>query len=99
MEEMCQCKKTSRPENMTKSIDTRLNKIEGQVKGIKGMLERDAYCDDILTQISSVQSALGSVAKLILEHHIHNCVKEKIEQGDEEIIDELMVTFSKMLKL
>lgn len=97
--ENCNCKTTTRPETVTKSIDTRLNKIEGQVKGIKGMIEREAYCDDILIQISSVQSALGSVAKLILEHHIHNCVKDKIIAGDEEIIDELMGTFSKMLKL
>ena len=97
--ENCECKTTTRSEVVTKSINTRMNKIEGQVKGIKTMIEKDTYCDDILTQISAIQSALGGVAKLILENHIHTCVKTKIQAGDDEIISELMTTVSKMMKM
>lgn len=75
----------------------RLNRIEGQVRGIKGMIEKDIYCDDVLQQISAVQSAINSVSKLVLENHIRTCVVDKIENGDREIVKELLGTIGKML--
>lgn len=86
-----------RDEKLKDSLLKRLNRIEGQVRGIKGMVEKDIYCDDILQQISAVQSAIDSVSKLVLENHIRTCVVEKIEKGDKEIVDELLKTVGKML--
>ena len=86
-----------RDEKLKDNLLKRLNRIEGQVRGIKGMVEKDIYCDDILQQISAVQSAINSVSKLVLENHIRTCVVEKIENGDKEIIRELLGTIGKML--
>lgn len=88
---------TSREQKLKSNLISRLNRIEGQVRGIKSMLERDAYCDDILNQISAVQAALDSASKLILENHIRGCLVEKILNGDNEIIDELLITIGKIL--
>lgn len=85
-------------EKVKKNLITRLNRIEGQIRGIKGLIERDTYCDDVITQISATQSALNGVAKLLLEGHIKNCVVEKIQSGDNEIVDEVLVTIEKLLK-
>ena len=87
----------NRSEKLTKDLNTRLNKIEGQVKGIKGMIEKGTYCDDVLTQIASVQSALSSVSKLLLESHMKTCISERIKNGDEEAIDEFMKTVRRLL--
>ncbi|MGB4517212.1 MAG: metal-sensitive transcriptional regulator, partial [Dethiobacteria bacterium] len=76
----------------------RLNRIEGQVRGIKRMIEEDAYCDDVLNQISSVQSAIYGVAKLLLEKHMKSCVKEQLLEGDDQVIDELLKTIFKMIR-
>lgn len=86
-----------RDQKLKESLLKRLNRIEGQVRGIKGMVEKDIYCDDVLQQISAVQSAINSVSKLVLENHIRTCVVEKIENGDKEIINELLGTIGKML--
>ena len=86
-----------RDDKLKDGLLKRLNRIEGQVRGIKGMVEKDIYCDDILQQISAVQSAIDSVSKLVLENHIRTCVVEKIEKGDKEIVDELLKTVGKML--
>ncbi|MCK9223366.1 MAG: metal-sensitive transcriptional regulator [Limnochordia bacterium] len=75
----------------------RLNRIEGQIRGIKRMIEKGVYCDDVLVQIASAQSALRSVARLLLEQHMKSCVIEQLQQGDEQVIDELLRTVFKLL--
>jgi len=77
---------------------SRLNRIEGQVRGVKGMIERDVYCDDILHQIASIQSALNGVGKQLLEDHLKSCVVERIEEGDRDVLDELLTTVAKLMK-
>ncbi|MDD4699543.1 MAG: metal-sensitive transcriptional regulator, partial [Oscillospiraceae bacterium] len=77
---------------------TRLNRVEGQVRGIKGMIEKDVYCDDVLNQISAAQAALDSISKLVLENHIRGCLVKKIQDGDDNIVNELIVTVSKLLR-
>jgi DNA-binding FrmR family transcriptional regulator len=88
---------TERSDKQKNDLITRLNRIEGQVRGIKGMIEKDTYCDDILHQISAVQSALKSVSRLILQGHLNSCVVERIQSGDQEIVDELLKTINKMI--
>ncbi|MEC0371303.1 metal-sensitive transcriptional regulator [Paenibacillus chibensis] len=73
---------------------SRLNRIEGQIRGIKGLIEKDTYCD----QIASVQSALNGVGKLLLEHHMKSCVIDRIQDGDIEVLDELLTTMNKLMK-
>ena len=76
----------------------RLSRIEGQVRGVRGMVEREAYCTDILTQISAVQSALSAVSRELLASHIRTCVVEDIRKGDTEVVDDLVATIQKMMK-
>ena len=90
-------KRTARDEYLAKNLTSRLNRIEGQVRGIKGMIERDSYCDDVLNQITAVRSALSAVALLVLENHVKSCLVEKIQDGELEIVDELLITIDKML--
>ncbi|AIM14982.1 MULTISPECIES: metal-sensitive transcriptional regulator [Neobacillus] len=80
------------------NLITRLNRIEGQIRGIKGLIEKDTYCDDVIHQIASTQSALNSVAKILLEGHLKSCVVERIQEGDLEVIDEVLVTIQKLIK-
>ena len=88
---------TIRDEKLKSNLITRLNRVEGQIRGIRGMVERDVYCNDVLHQISAAQAALDSVSKLVLESHIRGCLVEKIQAGDHKIVDELLVTIGKML--
>lgn len=88
---------TVREPQLKDGLTTRLNRIEGQIRGIKGMIERDMYCNDVLNQIAAVQAALDSVSKLVLENHIRGCIVEKIKAGDDKIVGELLVTIGKML--
>ena len=83
---------------MKSNLVTRLNRIEGQIRGIKGLIEKDTYCDDVITQISATQSALNSVAKILLEGHLKTCVIERIQEGDHEVLDEVLVTIHKLMK-
>jgi DNA-binding FrmR family transcriptional regulator len=80
------------------NLTSRLNRIEGQIRGVKGMIEKDAYCDDVLNQIAAIQSALNSVGKILLEGHMKSCVVERLEEGDKEVIDELLKTIGKLMK-
>lgn len=89
---------TEREQKLKSGLLTRLNRVEGQVRGIKGMIEKDCYCDDVLNQISAAQAALNSVSKIVLENHIRGCLIKKIRNGEDEIVDELLVTIGKMLK-
>ncbi len=88
---------TARTAKLKQDLTTRLNRVEGQIRGIKNMIEKDVYCDDILNQLAAAQSALDSVSKLLLKNHIQGCVVEKIRNGDTEIIDELLTTINKLL--
>lgn len=88
---------TVREEKLKAALVLRLNRVEGQVRGIKGMVEKETYCDDILNQISAAQAALNSISKLVLENHIRGCLVKKIRNGEDEIIDELLITIGKLL--
>ncbi|MEK3995292.1 DNA-binding transcriptional regulator, FrmR family [Paenisporosarcina quisquiliarum] len=92
------CRKSHHPERVKKDLTTRLNRIEGQIRGIKGMIDKDVYCDDVITQLSATQSALNSVAKILLEGHLKGCVVDRLSEGDEEVLDELLVTIQKLMK-
>lgn len=95
--EDCSERMTARENKLKSVLITRLNRAEGQVRGIKGMIEKDIYCDDVLIQIAAVQAALNSVSKLVLENHIKGCLVNKIRNGEDEIVDELLITIGKML--
>lgn len=95
----CYCnKKKERSQQEYKELYNRLNRIEGQVRGIKGMIEKDAYCTDILVQVAAVKSALNSFNRVLLENHIKSCVTRDIREGKEETVDELLVTLQKLMK-
>ena len=94
----CQIKRKHREEKEYRSLVNRLNRIEGQIRGIKGMLENDAYCVDILTQVSAVNSALNGFNKELLANHIRTCVAIDIKNGKDETIDELVETLRKLMK-
>lgn len=95
----CCCHKTKeRSEKEYKDLIHRLSRIEGQVRGIKGMLEKDAYCIDILTQVAAVNAALNSFNRVLLENHIKTCVTRDIKEGKEETVDELLSTLQKLMK-
>lgn len=89
---------TTRTEKTRKDLLARLNRVEGQVRGIKGMIEKDVYCDDILNQIAAVQAAMNSVSRLILNDHMKKCLVSRIKAGDMEVVDELLQTIDKMMK-
>ncbi|SDM72495.1 DNA-binding transcriptional regulator, FrmR family [Fictibacillus solisalsi] len=91
-------RKSHQSEKVKNNLTTRLNPIEGQIRGVKGLIERDTYCDDVLTQLSAIQSALNSVGKILLEGHLKSCVLERIQEGDEEVLDEFLVTVKKLMK-
>lgn len=99
MEETCGChKKKMRQEQEYKDLIHRLNRIEGQVRGIKGMVEKDAYCIDIITQVAAVNAALNSFNKVLLANHIKTCVTEDIRQGKDETTEELLKVLPKLMK-
>lgn len=76
----------------------RLNRVEGQVRGVKKMLEEEQYCVDILTQVSAIQAALNSFNKELLSSHIHSCVVNEIQNGNTEVVDELCESIKKLMK-
>ena len=96
--ECCTHKSKERSEKEYKDLIHRLNRIEGQVRGVKAMVERDAYCTDILTQVAAVNAALNSFNKVLLANHIKTCVTRDIRDGKEETVDELVVTLQKLMK-
>lgn len=97
MKECCN-KKTIRGENEKKLINNRINRIEGQLKGIKKMIESDTYCNDVLIQLSAVENSVKSLSNYILENHLYSCVTKDLENGNMEIIDELISLFKKFNK-
>lgn len=95
----CGCaRQTIRTENDKKLLANRCNRIEGQIRGIKGMIDRDIYCDDILNQIAAAQSALNSMSRIILEQHMNTCLIDRIKDGDYDVVDEILTTIGKLMK-
>ena len=101
MSENCCCgkdRKKIRSEEERKALMRRLSIIEGQIRGIRGMLEKDTYCIDILTQVSAANAALNSFSRELLTDHMRTCVLEDIQQGREEKLDELLSLLPKLMK-
>ena len=96
--ETCCADDVHRGEKLNQDLVNRLNRLEGQVRGVKGMVEKEVYCDDILIQVRAIRSALDSVSKLILENHVRNCLSERIRAGDQHSVDELVETIGRVLK-
>ncbi len=97
--ECCSCEKhTTRTDEQKKALINRLKRIEGQVRGIQAMLERDAYCNDVLIQSAAVSAAMNAFNKEILASHIHSCVVRDIRAGKDEVVDELVTTIQKLMK-
>ena len=94
----CSGKHTTRDDKEFKDLMNRLKRIEGQVRGVEGMLENDAYCTDVLMQVSAITSALNSFNKVLLANHMKTCVAENIRGGNDEIIDEFVLTMQKLMK-
>ena len=93
------CERTKeRGEEEKKALLNRLSRIEGQIRGIRGMIERNAYCPDILTQVAAATAALNSFSRSLLSEHIRTCVTDDIRQGNEAAVDELLQLLQKMMK-
>ena len=100
MQQECQCghKTKERSEEEYKSLIHRLNRIEGQIRGIRGMVEKNVYCTDILMQVAAVNAALNAFNRELLSEHIRSCVANDIRAGKDETIDELLDTLRKLMK-
>ena len=92
------CRTKERSEKEYKDLINRLNRVEGQIRGIKGMLEKDAYCIDILNQVSAANCALNSFTKELLANHIRSCVADDIRDGNDDKLKELVCTLQKLMK-
>lgn len=98
-ENKCCCeRKKERDDKEYRDLIHRLNRIEGQIRGIRGMVERDVYCTDILVQVSAVNAALNSFNKVLLSNHIKTCVTRDIKEGKEETVDELVHLLQKLMR-
>ena len=105
MEENCCCmtesglhKSKERSPEEYKKLVHRLNRIEGQIRGIRGMLDRGAYCPDILAQAAAANAALNAFSRELLSNHIRSCVVNDVRAGNDEVIDELLNTLQKLMK-
>ncbi len=95
----CCCqKKTVREDEQKKKLMNRLSRLEGQIRGIRGMIENDAYCTDILVQSAAAAAAINAFNRELLDSHIRGCVAEDIRKGNDEVIDDLMGTLYKLMK-
>ena len=92
------CRKKKRTDKEYKDLINRLSRIEGQIRGLKRMVEEDVYCIDILTQAAAANAALNSFNKILLANHIKTCVTEDVKAGKEEKVDELVATLQKLMK-
>ena len=97
-ENECCCRKKERTEKEYKDLINRLSRIEGQIRGIKGMVEKDCYCADIIMQVAAANAALNSFNKVLLGNHIKSCVFEDIRQGNDEKVNELVEMLQKLMK-
>ena len=91
------CRTKHREEDEQAALIRRLNRIEGQIRGIRGMVEKDAYCTDILQQVSAAQSALNAFSRELLGSHIRSCVVQDIQNGNLEVVDDLLSTIQKLM--
>jgi len=100
MEDNCCChdKKTLRTEDERKKLINRLSRIEGQIRGIRAMVENDAYCNDILTQSAAVNAAVNAFSRELIGSHLKGCVARDLRDGNDDVIDELLDTLKKMMK-
>lgn len=94
----CNPRLTHRTEMEKKALISRCNRVEGQIRGVRGMLEKDLYCDDILTQIHAARSALDAITRLLLERHMKSCLIERVQAGETEVVDELLLTLKKFMR-
>ena len=92
------CRTRERSEEEYRGLVNRLSRIEGQIRGIKGMLDKSAYCPDILTQVAAAGAALNAFGRELLSSHIRTCVVEDVRAGKEETVDELLSTLQKFMK-
>ena len=88
-------KVTIRNDEEKEKIKSRLNKIEGQVRGVSKMIDENRYCDDVLIQLSAIDKSIKSLANLILERHLHTCIVENIKSGNEDVLDEIAELFKR----
>ena len=98
MDETNCCRTTERSDDEIRKLVNRLSRIEGQIRGIKGMLEKDAYCADILTQSAAVSAAMNAFNKELLSTHIHSCVVRDIRSGNDDVVEELVGLIQKLIK-
>jgi CsoR family transcriptional regulator, copper-sensing transcriptional repressor len=98
MKENCCHKIIHREPEELKSLQNRLKRVEGQVRGIQRMLSEDAYCTDVLTQVAAIQAALNAFSRELLENHIRTCVVTEIQNGDEEVVTDLVKTVHKLMR-
>lgn len=98
MPECCCHKKKERSDKEYKDLINRLSRVEGQIRGIKRMVEEDCYCPDIMVQVAAANAALKSFNKVLLSNHIRSCVANDIREGNDETIDELIETLGKVMK-
>lgn len=97
--EQCCCKKkTMRSENERRKLLNRLSRMEGQIRGLKGMVEENAYCNDILIQSAAVTAAMNAFNRELLASHIRQCVATELREGREDVVDELVETIQKLMK-
>ena len=94
----CHCRTKHRDDKEERDLLNRLSRIEGQIRGIRGMVEKDAYCPDILTQVAAASAALNSFSKELLAQHISTCVADDLRAGSEAKLDELMNLLPKLMK-
>lgn len=92
------CKTTLRTDAERKKLIHRLNRIEGQIRGIRAMVENDAYCNDILTQSAAVNAAVNAFNRALIASHLHTCVARDLREGKDEVIDELTATLLRLMK-
>ncbi len=97
MSDCCSARIKKRSEEELRSLTNRLSRIEGQIRGLRGMLEREAYCPEILTQAAAARAALDAFSRELLSSHIHSCVAEDIRAGREDTMDELLALLQKMM--
>ncbi len=91
-------RQTLRGDKLKADLTLRLRKVEGQVRGVLRLVEKDAYCDDVIHQITAIRAGLDAVGKRLLENHVRGCLVDRIKAGETEVVDELLVTVKALLK-